>query len=143
MNLLLVLQALPSADDVRSAADPILRHGRDNISYLYSLDGLDWTVIILYFTILGLLAILGLYRVRMVYNFWRYRNIKPHPKATFAEAELPRITVQLPLFNEMYVVERLLESVTAINYPHDRLDIQVLDDSTDDTVQIAAAAVER
>lgn len=147
MNLLLFfLQALPGgpgSDDVRRAADPILRHGRDNISYLYSLDGLDWTVIVLYFTILGLLALLGLYRVRMVYNFWRYRNIKPEPKATFVESDLPRITVQLPLFNEMYVVERLLESVTAIDYPHDRLDIQVLDDSTDDTVRIAAGAVER
>lgn len=144
MNLLLLfIQALPGADDVRRAGDPILKHGRDNISYLYSLDGLDWTVIILYFTILGLLAVLGAYRVRMVYNFWRYRNIKPQPKAIFAEAELPRITVQLPLFNEMYVVERLLESVTAIDYPHDRLDIQVLDDSTDDTVRIASAAVER
>ena len=46
----------PDQDEVRRAADPILRHGRDNISYLYSLDAIDWTVIVLYFTILGLLG---------------------------------------------------------------------------------------
>ena len=141
--LLFLLQTLPSPDEVRRAADPILRHGRDNISYLYSLDAIDWTVIVLYFTILGLLGILGAYRIRMVYHFWRYRNIKPAPASRFSEESLPRITVQLPLFNEMYVVERLLESVTAIDYPRDRLDIQVLDDSTDDTVNIASTAVDR
>jgi cellulose synthase/poly-beta-1,6-N-acetylglucosamine synthase-like glycosyltransferase len=81
--------------------------------------------------------------VRMVYQFWRYRHIKPQPKRRFAESELPRITVQLPLFNEMYVVERLLESVTGLEYPRRLLEIQVLDDSTDETVRIARAAVEK
>jgi cellulose synthase/poly-beta-1,6-N-acetylglucosamine synthase-like glycosyltransferase len=57
-------------------------------------------------------------------------------------ARLPRVTVQLPLFNEMYVVERLLASVTRIRYPKDLLEIQVLDDSVDETTQIARAAVE-
>jgi cellulose synthase/poly-beta-1,6-N-acetylglucosamine synthase-like glycosyltransferase len=137
------LQAAPDPELVRRATDPILRHGRDNISYLYALDAFDWTVIVLYFTILGLLALLGVYRVRMVFQFWRYRNIKPAPARRYAEEELPRITVQLPLFNELYVVERLLESVTALDYPRRLLDIQVLDDSTDETVKIAAAAVER
>src|SRR5262249_14633961 len=56
---------------------------------------------------------------------------------------LPRVTVQLPLYNEMYVVERLLESVCAIDYPRDLLEIQVLDDSTDETQAIASAAVAR
>jgi cellulose synthase/poly-beta-1,6-N-acetylglucosamine synthase-like glycosyltransferase len=144
MNLaLFLLQSAPDLDRVRRAADPILRHGRDNISYLYSLDAFDWTVITLYFTILGLLALLGIYRVRMVFQFWRYRDIKPSPLRRFGADELPRITVQLPLFNELYVVERLLESVTKINYPNHLLDIQVLDDSTDETVKIGAAAVER
>ncbi|MBX3279678.1 MAG: glycosyltransferase family 2 protein [Acidobacteria bacterium] len=136
------LQAAPDPELVRRATDPILRHGRDNISYLYSLDAFDWTVIVLYFTILGLLALLGVYRVRMVFQFWRYRNIRPAPARRYAEEELPRITVQLPLFNELYVVERLLESVTALDYPRHLLDIQVLDDSTDETVKIAAAAVD-
>lgn len=140
---LFLLQQAPSLDEVRRSMDPILKHGRDNISYLYTLDGFDWTSIILYFGILLLLAVLGGYRLRMVYNFWRYRQIKPQPKRRFAADELPHITVQLPLFNEMYVVERLIESVCAIDYPRHLLDIQVLDDSTDETVRIAAAVVEQ
>jgi cellulose synthase/poly-beta-1,6-N-acetylglucosamine synthase-like glycosyltransferase len=144
---LTLLQQAPSPEQVKEQLEylihPILRHGRDNISFLYSLDAFDWVVIILYFTILALLAVLGAYRVRMVYQFWRYRHIKPQPKRRFAESELPRITVQLPLFNEMYVVERLLESVTGLDYPRRLLEIQVLDDSTDETVRIARAAVEK
>ena len=144
---LTLLQQAPSPEQVKEQLEylihPILRHGRDNISFLYSLDAFDWAVIILYFTILALLAILGAYRVRMVYQFWRYRYIKPRPERRFAESELPRITVQLPLFNEMYVVERLLESVTGLDYPRLLLEIQVLDDSTDETVRIARAAVEK
>lgn len=140
---LFLLQQAPSLEEVRRATDPILSHGRDNLSYLYTLDGFDWTAIILYFGILLLLAILGAYRLRMVFHFWRYRDIRPQPQRRFAEDELPRITVQLPLFNEMYVVERLVESVAQLDYPRHLLDIQVLDDSTDDTVQIAAAVVEK
>src|SRR5262244_1165633 len=140
---LTLLQQAPSPEQVKYLIHPILRHGRDNISYLYSLDAFDWTIVILYFTILTLLAILGVYRVRMVYQFWRYRHIKPTPKRRFAESELPRVTVQLPLFNEMYVAERLLESVTRIDYPRHLIEIQVLDDSTDETNRIAEAAVEK
>jgi cellulose synthase/poly-beta-1,6-N-acetylglucosamine synthase-like glycosyltransferase len=143
MNIPLFLQSAPDVESVRRALDPILSHGRDNISYLYSLDAFDWTIIILYFSVLGLLALLGLYRTRLVYQFWRYRHLKPEPLARFSEENLPRITVQLPIFNEMYVVERLLESATALDYPRHLLDIQVLDDSTDETVRIAAAEVER
>ena len=148
MNIALaLLQQAPNPEQVREqlriAIDPILRHGRDNISYLYSLDTFDWTIVILYFTILTLLAILGIYRMRMVYQFWRYRHITPQPKRRFTKAELPFITVQLPLFNELYVVERLLKSVTELDYPRHLLEIQVLDDSTDDTVNIAVAAVEK
>ncbi len=143
MSLFSILFFQPSPpEQTRIMLDPILRHGRDNISYLGSFDGFDWTIVIIYFTILTLLAILGIYRVRMVYQFWRYRNIKPLPKRRFAEAELPRITVQLPLFNELYVVERLVESVVKLDYPRHLLEIQVLDDSTDETVGIATAVVE-
>ncbi|MBO0797440.1 MAG: glycosyltransferase, partial [Blastocatellia bacterium] len=144
MNILLMLlQIAPGREQTKITLDPILRHGRENISYLYTLDSFDWTIIILYFTILILLSILGIYRLRMVYQFWRYRHISPQPKGCFGEGELPSITVQLPLYNELYVVERLLESVTQIDYPRRLLEIQVLDDSTDETVSIAAAAVAR
>src|SRR5919199_1086321 len=116
---------------------------QSNISSLYRLDSFDWFVLILYFTILFVLAIYGAYRIKQVIDFWRYRRLQPTPKARFDEGELPVITVQLPLFNEMYVVERLLASVTAFDYPRERLEIQVLDDSTDETVTIARATVER
>ena len=142
MNLVcLLLQLVPSPAEVQRAMDPMVRNGRENISYLYSLDGFDITVIVLYFSLLGLLAIFGLYRLRMVYHFWRYKDVKPQPLRKFAEDELPRITVQLPLFNELYVVERLLESVVQLDYPRHLLEIQVCDDSTDETIKIAEAAV--
>lgn len=143
MKYFSLLQQAPSPDQVRIALDPIMRHGRDNISYLYSLDGFDWFIILVYFGILLLLAILGAYRLRMVYQFWRYRDLRPEPKARFTEADLPRITVQLPLFNELYVVERLVESVSKLDYPREKLEIQVLDDSTDETVKIAEEAVNK
>ncbi|MFL6228140.1 MAG: glycosyltransferase [Pyrinomonadaceae bacterium] len=113
-----------------------------NISTLYRLDTFDWIVLILYFTILGVLAVYGAYRVKQVIDFWRYRRFQPAPKAVFAEAELPRITVQLPIFNEMYVVERLLAAVTSFDYPRERMEIQLLDDSTDETAALARATVE-
>ena len=114
-----------------------------NISPLYQLDAFDWTILILYFAILAVLAVYGGYRVKQVIDFWRYRKFIPQPKGVFSEAELPLITVQLPLFNEMYVVERLVKAIAEIDYPHERLQIQVLDDSTDETVKLAEATVKK
>src|SRR3989441_1116131 len=114
-----------------------------NISPLYYLDAFDWMVLIVYFAILTVLAIYGIYRVKQVTEFWRYSKFPPKAKGEFAEASLPLVTVQLPLFNEMYVVERLVKAVTEIDYPRDRIEIQVLDDSTDETVNIARATVEK
>jgi len=130
-------------------ASPI-RHGASyvytqasttNISPLYQLDAFDWTVLIIYFGILFVLAIYGIYRVKQVIDFWRYSRFPPKPKGEFADDELPHITVQLPLFNEMYVVERLVKAITEIDYPRERMEIQVLDDSTDETVRLAQATV--
>ncbi|HEX7330409.1 MAG TPA: cellulose synthase family protein [Pyrinomonadaceae bacterium] len=112
-----------------------------NISPLYQLDTFDYVILIVYFSILATLAVYGSYRIKQVIDFWRYRNFVPKPSARFSEAELPRITVQLPLFNELYVVDRLLKAVTAIDYPREKLEIQVLDDSTDETVRVAEAVV--
>jgi cellulose synthase/poly-beta-1,6-N-acetylglucosamine synthase-like glycosyltransferase len=114
-----------------------------NISPLYQLDSLDWTILTFYFGILIILSIYGGYRIKQVIDFWRYRKIVPRPMAHFSDEELPRITIQLPLFNEMYVVERLLKAVTEIDYPRELLEIQVLDDSTDETVDVSRRAVER
>jgi cellulose synthase/poly-beta-1,6-N-acetylglucosamine synthase-like glycosyltransferase len=112
-----------------------------NISPLYKLDTFDWIILILYFAILGTLAVYGAYRIKQVIDFWRYKSFVPKPSAHFAEADLPTITVQLPLFNELYVVDRLLKAVTAIDYPPEKLEIQVLDDSTDETARIAETVV--
>jgi cellulose synthase/poly-beta-1,6-N-acetylglucosamine synthase-like glycosyltransferase len=123
--------------------DEALAAAAENVSTLYRLDALDWAVLALYFSILALLSVYGAYRVRQVVDFWRYRRLAPTPKRLFADAELPRVTVQLPLFNEVYVVERLLAAVSALDYPRDRFEVQVLDDSTDETQAAARAAVER
>ncbi len=58
-------------------------------------------------------------------------------------AELPRVTIQLPIFNEQFVIDRLLDAVCQMEYPADRLQIQVLDDSTDETTATASALVNR
>src|SRR6201988_2165436 len=102
-----------------------------NISPLYKLDTFDWVILLAYFTILTPLRISGSSGIKQVIDFWRYRKFVPKPAGHFAEEYLPAITVQLPLFNELYVVDRLLKAVTAIDYPREKLEIQVLDDSTD------------
>ena len=112
-----------------------------NISPLYQLDTFDYIVLLAYFSILFLLAVYGAYRIKQVIDFWRYRNFIPEPAGRFAEEDLPVITVQLPLFNELYVVDRLLKAVTAFDYPREKMEIQVLDDSTDETVKVAKAVV--
>lgn len=65
----------------------------------------------------------------------------PRPHGGAFPPDLPRVTVQLPVYNERHVVERLIDRVAALDYPREKLDIQVLDDSTDDTVERAAARV--
>ncbi len=112
-----------------------------NISYLYQMDRFDLIIVGIYFLILAILSFYGLHRYVMVFLFNRYRNKPNPPKARFEE--LPRVTVQLPSYNEMYVIERVIDAVCAFDYPKDLLDIQVLDDSTDETQSIARAAVER
>jgi cellulose synthase/poly-beta-1,6-N-acetylglucosamine synthase-like glycosyltransferase len=146
-RLVAVLQATPEelkrkTVEIWESYQSVITKTNGNISPLYRLDGFDWTILILYFGILTVLAVYGAYRIKQVVDFWRYRRIVPRPKASFSETELPRITIQLPLFNEMYVVERLLKAVTEIDYPRDRLEIQVLDDSTDETIKLARATVE-
>ncbi len=96
-------------------------------------------LIALYLVIFLGLAVYGFHRSHLVYLFYKYRDRLPRPAGTFAD--LPAVTVQLPLFNEMYVAERLLESVVGIRYPRDRFQIQVLDDSTDETQDICRRKV--
>lgn len=101
---------------------------------------METTVIILYMTVLTILGIYGFHRGLLLILYWRHRRSTVTPSGRFDE--LPLVTVQLPMFNEMYVAERLLESVTSIDYPKDKIEIQVLDDSIDETSEIARAKVE-
>ncbi len=102
---------------------------------------LEFAILGLYFLTLVVLAVFGLHRYIMVFLYWRHRDRRARPAPP--PARLPRVTVQLPLYNEMYVVDRLVDSVCRIRYPKELLEIQVLDDSVDETQQIARAAVER
>jgi len=95
---------------------------------------------ICYLTVLFGLCLYGAHRYVIVYLFFKHRKNVPRPVSRFAT--LPRVTVQLPIFNELYVVDRLLDSVSKLDYPRDLLQIQVLDDSTDETREISAAHVE-
>ena len=112
-----------------------------NLSYLYHMDTFDICIVAAYFTILAILSFYGLHRYIMVYLFHKYRKTVIAPQSRFEE--LPRVTVQIPAYNEMYVIERIIDAVCEFDYPRDRLDIQVLDDSTDETRSIARKVVER
>src|SRR6266487_2463246 len=94
-----------------------------------------------YFFVLIVLAIYGWHRYYLVYLYMRYRD--KEPKAGPALDPLPIVTIQLPLYNEMYVADRLIDAVCRIEYPRERLEIQVLDDSTDETRNVADKAVRR
>ncbi len=92
-----------------------------------------------YLAVLLVLAMYGFHRTTLVYLY--YRNRKNVPKEMAEFTALPYVTVQLPLFNEMYVAARLLESIARIDYPQELLEIQVLDDSTDETQEICKKKV--
>ena len=103
------------------------------------LSGYDKALIAAYLVVFISLAVYGFHRSQLVYLYYRYRSQRPEPLGRLHE--LPRVTVQLPLFNEMYVAQRLLDAVAKIRYPRDRFEIQVLDDSTDETQEICRKKV--
>jgi cellulose synthase/poly-beta-1,6-N-acetylglucosamine synthase-like glycosyltransferase len=93
-----------------------------------------------YYLVLGVLALYGLHRLALVVVYLRTRKRVPIRPAD--PQEWPMVTVQLPLYNEMYVARRLVEAVCRLDYPRERLEVQVLDDSTDETTEIVARVVE-
>ncbi|MGA7837002.1 MAG: hypothetical protein WB996_03495 [Ignavibacteriaceae bacterium] len=101
---------------------------------------MDNIVLVAYFFSLSVLFIFGCHGFIMLFYHRKYANMNPVPKENFDEK--PLVTIQLPLYNELYVVERLIDAICLIDYPKDKLEIQVLDDSTDETSKITAAAVE-
>jgi cellulose synthase/poly-beta-1,6-N-acetylglucosamine synthase-like glycosyltransferase len=99
---------------------------------IHHLEWFDWALLIPYFGTLFILSIYGLHRYEVIREYMRVRKKLPsEPPRRFDS--LPRVTIQLPIYNERFVVERLIEEVVRIEYPRELLQIQVLDDSTDDT----------
>ena len=116
---------------------------RDAFQNVYQLNAFDLLVMIPYFLVLIVLAAYGLHRYKLVYDYFKNRRNVPPSLPPLDQQKLPKVTIQLPIYNEQYVIERLLETVSRMDYPHDRLEIQVLDDSTDETQRVAADVVER
>src|SRR3954452_23687878 len=102
---------------------------------------LEHVLITSYLVILLTLALYGFHRSMLMWMYFRNRRADPTPENRYAPDDLPKVTLQLPLFNEMYVADRLLDAVAKIEYPRDRWEIQVLDDSTDETQEICKAKV--
>jgi cellulose synthase/poly-beta-1,6-N-acetylglucosamine synthase-like glycosyltransferase len=87
----------------------------------------------------------ALAQLNLLFN---YRWARRHRQSELSwndldDAQIPVVTVQLPVFNEAYVMERLLDNIALLEYPRDKLEIQVLDDSTDETVKSTAAHVQK
>lgn len=97
-----------------------------------------------YFGILVILSVYGVHRYFILYLYFRHYKFGPRrPTPTMGPDECPSVTVQLPLFNERYVAERVIEASAAIRYPRHRLRVQILDDSEDDTRTIARETARR
>jgi cellulose synthase/poly-beta-1,6-N-acetylglucosamine synthase-like glycosyltransferase len=104
----------------------------DTFAGIHQLAWFDYSLLIPYFAILILLSFFGIHRYEMIRGYFKGRkNLPAAPPSEFAE--LPPVTIQLPLYNERFVVERLIEQIVKIDYPKHLLQIQVLDDSTDET----------
>lgn len=96
---------------------------------------------ILYTLAAIVMALYGLYVIALMAQYFRYRD-RQVIAAPIWSAALPVVTVQAPMYNERYVAERIIDALAALDWPRDRLQIQILDDSTDDTTAIARTRVE-
>ena len=126
-----------------SATERLIRNVLNNpFSGIHELAWFDWAMLIPYFTVLFILSIYGIHRYDVIHTYFKHRKkAMGEPPRRFEK--LPPVTIQLPLYNERYVVERLIEEVVKVEYPKGLLQIQVLDDSTDETAPFAEALVER
>jgi cellulose synthase/poly-beta-1,6-N-acetylglucosamine synthase-like glycosyltransferase len=140
--------ALRVASFAMAAENPFSNYWRRNTDAslnpfrgLYAANAFDVAIMIPYFVVMTILAVYGIHRYALVFNYYKNRKriAGPPPEITV----WPRVTVQLPIYNEKYVIERLVEAIAAFDYPRELLDIQVLDDSTDETQEVAANCVER
>ena len=104
----------------------------DTFAGIHQLDWFDYTMLVPYFAVLIVLSLYGLHRYEMIRAYYKNKHKLPK-EAPSRFDELPRVTVQLPLYNERFVVDRLVDEICKIDYPKDKLQIQILDDSTDET----------
>ena len=95
----------------------------------------------LYVLLLATVVVYGFHRYLLIFLYYRHRKNRPLPSRHFRE--LPSVTVQLPMYNEMFVAQRVIQAACAMDYPRHKLQIQVLDDSTDHTVSVASECVRR
>jgi len=102
-----------------------------------------WVILSLYVLTLIVVATYGVHRYHLVYLYLKHRKSGHVPPKNYTDDELPRITIQLPMYNEQMVAERVIDAACIVDYPRDRLDIQVLDDSTDESAEIARKSVEK
>ena len=103
-------------------------------------------ILIPYFVVMVILAFYGIHRYQLVWLYYRNKRKaarSDQPPARFPEDQLPFVTVQLPIYNEQFVIDRLIDACCRIEYPRDRFEIQVLDDSTDETTEVASGIVAR
>jgi cellulose synthase/poly-beta-1,6-N-acetylglucosamine synthase-like glycosyltransferase len=113
---------------------------------LYRWNAFDTAMLVPYFIVMVILAFYGLHRYQLVWLYYKNRKNAARwddPSARFPEGDLPFVTIQLPIFNEQFVIDRLIEACCRLDYPRDRFEIQVLDDSTDETTSVAEQIVRR
>nr|WP_298989531.1 cellulose synthase family protein [uncultured Polaribacter sp.] len=106
---------------------------------------LEYLVIIIYTICLLLIFMYALAQLNLLVNYLKYRNKTDDAvKFDFSNPnEIPFVTIQLPVFNELYVMKRLLKNIAKLEYPKDKLEIQVLDDSTDESVDVTAKHIKK
>ncbi len=106
---------------------------------------LEITVIAIYTVALILIFMYSLAQLNLLFNYLKAQKKEDKsPKFDFNNpVEIPLVTIQLPVYNEMYVMERLLDNIALIEYPKDKLEIQVLDDSTDESVETTANQIKK
>ncbi|NIR49371.1 glycosyltransferase [candidate division KSB1 bacterium] len=99
------------------------------------MSGFEFSLVLVYAVIIAILALFGLHKYYLLFLYLKYKN-RPRFKPGKFDS-LPKVTVQLPIYNEKYVMERLLKAVCLLDYPKALLEVQVLDDSTDETQAVA------
>ncbi|KAA5828048.1 glycosyltransferase [Algibacter amylolyticus] len=106
---------------------------------------LETVIIVIYTISLLLIFMYALAQLNLLFNYLSSKKAKDNsPKFDFSNPdEIPYITIQLPVYNEMYVMERLLDNIAKIDYPKNKLEIQVLDDSTDETVETTLKQIQK